>query len=530
MLSGEYVNDKQSVRRELNEFISLITNHEYISEGTAYEKLLSENFNNLDRSIVKCLELYSYLICVYDNKYEGESISSFFISHEDIYTSSMIGQLKYFAEFVQPICKIEYNLSYKDSLISDLFYMSKSLSGNNDIPGDIKTILIDKVSFLLFKLQHVKDNRTIVYYDSIRIEIRNEDFNSEKLEELKNKFNHLFNENELNNFIANNFSSLEYRLNNDSGNISVSDMITLTKCYQKLSGREDKIQKVIDLFQTTPVGTSRYDIYSYNVLKNYFYNSLFSEELKGNSIDLEDFFNDYHYILSIQRETDVKNFHPHLKALEYIKRRISEVINSEDFSSYDILFNQFAQVLNIFKNSIDWCSRRAFYAFQLSYNDSLITYDGGISVFYPSSFSRPLRYDKLREQLSEFERDYDIFCAQKELITERINISQIKTDVENAKKMIVETKKDSVKILGAFTTVVTFLFGSIDVFAKTKDFKETLLASLGLGMVLYLFCTIIYYFVATEEDYEQRPVRSHFIFWSMVLALFIIVIFFVSLK
>lgn len=530
MLSGEYVNDKQSVRKELNEFISLITNHEYISEGTAYEKLLSENFNNLDRSIVKCLELYSYLICVYDNKYEGESISSFFISHEDIYTSSMIGQLKYFAEFVQPICKIEYNLSYQDSLISDLFYMSKSLSGTNDIPGDIKTILIDKVSFLLFKLQHVKDNRTIVYYDSIRIEIKNEDFNSEKLEELKNKFNHLFNEDELNNFISNNFSSLEYRLNNDSRNISVSDMITLTKCYQKLSGREEKIQKVIDLFQTTPVGTSRYDIYSYNVLKNYFYNSLFSEELKGDSIELEDFFNDYHYILSIQKETDIKNFHPHLKALEYIKQRISEVIDSEDFSSYDNLFNQFAQVLRIFKNSIDWCSRRAFYAFQLSYNDSLITYDSGIPVFYPSSFSRPLRYDKLREQLSEFERDYDIFCAQKELITERINISQIKSDVENAKKMIVETKKDSVKILGAFTTVVTFLFGSIDVFAKTKDFKETLLASLGLGMVLYLFCTIIYYFVASEEDYKKRPARFHLMFWGMVGALLVIIYFYSNLK
>lgn len=280
MLSGEYVNNKQSVRQELNDFICLINEHEYISEGTDYEKLLSENFSALDRSIVKCLELYSYLICVYDNKYEGESISSFFISHEDIYTSSMIGQLRYFAEFVQPICKIEYNLSYQDSLISDLFYMSKSLSKVNDIPDDIKIILIDKVSFLLFKLQHVKDNKTIVYYDSIRIEIRNEDFNSEKLDELKNKFNHLFNEDELNNFISNNFSSLEYRLNNTPERISISDMITLTKCYQKLSGREDKIQKVIDLFQTIPVGTSRYDIYSYNVLKNYLHNSLFSEELK----------------------------------------------------------------------------------------------------------------------------------------------------------------------------------------------------------------------------------------------------------
>lgn len=530
MLSGEYVNDKLSIRRELNEFISLINNHEYISEGTDYEILLSGNFSNLDRSIVKCLELYSYLICVYDNKYEGESISSFFISHEDIYTSSMIGQLKYFAEFVQPICKIEYNLSYQDSLISDLFYMSKFLSRVNDIPDDIKTILIDKVSFLLFKLQHVKDNKTIVYYDSIRIEIKNEDFNSEKLDELKKKFNHLFNEDELNNFISNNFSSLEYRLNNAPESISISDMITLTKCYQKLSGRKDKIQKVIDLFQTMPVGTSRYDTYSYNVLKNYLYNSLFSEKLKDESIELEDFFSDYHYLLSIQRETDIRNFHPHLKALEYIKRKISEVIDSENFSSLDNLFDQFAQSLIILKKSIDWCSRRAFYAFQLSYNDSLITYDSGISVFYPSSFSRPLRYDKLKEQLSEFERDYNIFCAQKQLITERNNISTIKSELENAKKMIVETKKDSIKILGAFTTIVTFLFGSIDVFAKAKDFKETLLASLGLGMVLYLFCTIIYYFVASEEDYKQRPFRSHFIFWGMVLALLIIVIFFFNLK
>lgn len=434
MLSGEYVNNKQSVRQELNDFICLINEHEYISEGTDYEKLLSENFSALDRSIVKCLELYSYLICVYDNKYEGESISSFFISHEDIYTSSMIGQLRYFAEFVQPICKIEYNLSYQDSLISDLFYMSKSLSKVNDIPDDIKIILIDKVSFLLFKLQHVKDNKTIVYYDSIRIEIRNEDFNSEKLDELKNKFNHLFNEDELNNFISNNFSSLEYRLNNTPERISISDMITLTKCYQKLSGREDKIQKVIDLFQTIPVGTSRYDIYSYNVLKNYLHNSLFSEELKDDSIELEDFFSDYNYILSIQRETDIRNFHPHLKALEYIKRKISEAIDSENFSSYDDLFDQFSQIIKILKKSIDWCSRRAFYAFQLSYNDSLITYDSGISVFYPSSFSRPLRYDKLREQLSEFERDYDIFLRTKKIDNRKEEYINNKIRSGNCKK------------------------------------------------------------------------------------------------
>lgn len=116
------------------------------------------------------------------------------------------------------------------------------------------------------------------------------------------------------------------------------------------------------------------------------------------------------------------------------------------------------------------------------------------------------------------------------MITERRNISQIKSEVDNAKKMIADAKNDSVKILGVFTTIVTFLFGSIDVFAKTKDFKETLLASLGLGMVLYLFTTIIYYFVASEEDYKNKPIRFHLVFWVMVLAMLVIVIFYVNLK
>lgn len=84
--------------------------------------------------------------------------------------------------------------------------------------------------------------------------------------------------------------------------------------------------------------------------------------------------------------------------------------------------------------------------------------------------------------------------------------------------MIVETKKDSVKILGAFTTVVTFLFGSIDVFAKSKDFKETLMASLGVGTVLFLFCTLIYLFLLSEDDYKNKPVKFYSILFIALIS------------
>ena len=120
------------------------------------------------------------------------------------------------------------------------------------------------------------------------------------------------------------------------------------------------------------------------------------------------------------------------------------------------------------------------------YDYSLIKYEG-FSVFYPSSFSRPLRYKELRKELLQYERDYDVYKAQKMFISEKQNMMSIKAEVDKAKLMIDEAKKESVKILGVFSTVVTFLFGTIDVFAKSKGFKETLLTSLGVGVVLYFF-------------------------------------------
>lgn len=525
LLSGEYILNIQAIRDDIHLFSNLLTSHEYLSDGNQYKNMLSDCYELLDRSILKCLTLYNYIICLYENKYEEASISSFFVSNDELSTGRMIGHLRYFAQYVRPICKIEYNLSFKDSLIEDLFCMSKELSEVDDINPVIKKVLLDKVFFLLSKLLRVQEKSTIIYYDSIRYEIKNSELSSSVLKEFQEKFYQLYDKNNLLSFLNTNFSRLEQSLNQSSDSFTFPDMVLIMKCYQELSGRESGIENVLALFQKREIGSTRYDVYSYNVLKNYFYNSRFSNRLSSPTYSLDDFERDYSFIVDLQKETGINNFHPYKKSLSFLKHKISEQINSSAFSDYDRVFKLYSECIKKFKDSISWCSERDFYAFQFPYEDSLIQYES-FSVFYPSSFSRPLRYDELRKELLQYERDYDVYAAQKIFIEEKQNMMKIKADVENAKSMIDDAKKESVKILGVFSTVVTFLFGSIDVFSKTKDFKETLLTSLGVGIVLYFFCTLIYLLLLSGDDYKNKPVKFYSILFiamigAMILAAYL---------
>ena len=519
LLSGEYILNIQSIRDDIHSFSSLLTSHEYLSDGNQYKNMLSDFYELLDRSLLKCLTLYNYIICLYENKYEEASISSFFVSEDELPSGRMIGHLRYFAQYVRPICKIEYNLSFKDSLIEELFCMSKELSEINDINHVIKMALLDKVYFLLSKLLRVQEKSTIIYYDSIRYEIKNTELSSSTLKLFQEKFYQLYDKEELYSFLNSSFSRLEQSLNQSHETFNFVDMILIMKCYQELSGRENGMENVLTLFKKREIGETRYDVFSYNVLKNYLYNSRFSNRLSSSNYSLDDFEKDYNFIVDLQRETGINNFHPYKKSLSFLKARLTEQIDSGILSDYDRCFRLFSECIEKFKDSIDWCSERDFYAFQFPYDYSLIKYDG-FFVFYPSSFSRPLRYKELRKELLQYERDYDVYKAQKMFISEKQNMMSIKAEVDKAKLMIDEAKKESVKILGIFSTVVTFLFGTIDVFAKSKGFKETLLTSLGVGVVLYFFCTLLYLLLLSEKDYKEHPIKFYSIlFVSLIGAL-----------
>lgn len=528
ILSGEYVGNTNGIKDELKNFLPHLI-HNCLSRGSdSYNKFI-ENVEVFNRSFSKCINRYLDLIYLFENKYENASISSVFKSSVEIPDEDMYGAFSYFVRWVEPLCRLDYTLSFKEKSIDELFYIRQSIfenSGSGFLTDDIKEALLDKASFLLLKLQHVRNRMSVIYYDSCRHEIDTTMLRRPMMSTWETFFYALHKNEERMVYIDDNLEDLERKLGDHS--ITVPELIILMKYYQKSDNRSNDIDKIINHYDnfirlSTSIPLSSYNKYFLRLLKSYLHNSKLSYDLSHGKFSLSELNAFYIAIEGEQDSIKIKNFHPYEKILGYLSEHYLSKIDSIDSNDYAEALELYDKCLKSYSKSIEWGLNNDFYPFMLSFADSMISYSENLKVFYPSSFTRPLRYEKLRDELSDIVRNYDMYKTQKFFIDERKSIVDVKKEIENA-------KKESIKILGIFSTVVTFLFGTIDVFAKAKDFKETLLASLGLGMVLYLFCTIIYYFVASEEDYKKKPVRFHFIFWGMVGALLVLIYFYSNLK
>ena len=330
--------------------------------------------------------------------------------------------------------------------------------------------------------------------------------------EWETSFYALHNDEERQAYMNNNLVGLESSLNNQS--ITIPGLILLMKYYQKLTNRNNDIDKILNHYESNlrpSPEMSKYNIFSLQLLKLYLLNSKLSHQLSFSKVSISELNTFYRKIKEEQEPIKIKNFHPYEKILDYLSEHYLSKIDSIDSNEYAEALALYDKCLKSYSESIEWGLKNDFYPFLLPFADSMIVYSDNLKVFYPSSFTRPLRYEKLKDELSGIVRNYDMYKAQKFLIDERKSIVAVKKEIE-------DTKKESLKILGIFSTVVTFLFGTIDVFAKTKDFKETLLTSLGVGTVLFLFCTLIYLFLLSENDYKNKPVKFYSILFLALIS------------
>lgn len=523
ILSGEYVANTNGIKDELKDFLPHLI-HNCLSRGSnSYNKFI-ENVEIFNRSFSKCINRYLDLIYLFENKYENASISSVFKSSVEIPDENMYGAFVYFVQWVEPLCKLDYTLSFKEKSIDELFFIRQSIfenSGNGFLNVDIKEALLDKASYLLLKLQHVRNHRSVIYYDSCRHEIDATMLRRPMMSTWETFFYALHKDEVRIEYIDDNLEELERKLEDHS--ITVPELIILMKYYQKSDNRANDIDKIIIHYDNYIRLSGSIPIFSYNkyflrILKSYLHNSRLSYRLSHGKFFLSELNAFYSEIEGEQVSIKIKNFHPYEKILGYLSEHYLSKIDSIDSNDYAEALKLYDKCLKSYSKSIEWGLNNDFYPFMLSFADSMISYSDNLKVFYPSSFTRPLRYEKLRDELSDIVRNYDMYKAQKFLIDERKSIVDIKKEIDIA-------KKESIKILGVFSTVVTFLFGTIDVFAKTKGFKETLLTSLGVGIVLFLFCTLIYLFVLSEDDYRNKRIKFYSILFlalisSMVLGAF----------
>ena len=92
------------------------------------------------------------------------------------------------------------------------------------------------------------------------------------------------------------------------------------------------------------------------------------------------------------------------------------------------------------------------------------------------------------------------------LYEERVEIQQLKREMDSS-------KKSNIEILGAFTAVITFLFGCVNVFSNDNNSQLSIVDQIEhivcLGLILLLFVNAIYFLTIKKEkkliDYLQHP-------------------------
>ena len=195
-------------------------------------------------------------------------------------------------------------------------------------------------------------------------------------------------------------------------------------------------------------------------------------------------------------------------------------------SSEEVLMQKY-QALNDyiykFETAIHWCEEQHFYPVQLLYNECLKKDNSsGLIVFMPSSFSRPINYNKLEDDLKQYKSELGLIKGELNLQKERARIELLKNEID-------ASKKSNIEILGIFTTVITFLFGCVNIFSGTNNttlsLSEQVLRIMCLGLILLLFVSAIYLLTMRREkqfmDYLRHP---RFIFFGLSIIGYILIL------
>ena len=230
---------------------------------------------------------------------------------------------------------------------------------------------------------------------------------------------------------------------------------------------------------------SCFDNHALGTLRNFMYNCRLSYKTRQPSYDITQLTNDIAEVEMIQSETLVNNFYPYKKAVEYLIKIISQRIEARDLNfDYNNYIFKLESYLKKFDDNIEWCEAHKFYPIQLPFKECIVNIDGN-RLFIPSSITRPIDYKKLRQCREKFYNNLDFFKTSQIYIKDR-------QDTELLRKELKSTEKRYLEIGGVLIGVVTFLFGTINIFTQKECTPQEMYHSvLGLGIVLVLFAALI---------------------------------------
>lgn len=411
-------------------------------------------------------------------------------------------------DMVCEVCLMEYYFSYDDNYITKLLLKREKLEqGSKVYSGEIKQIIeacLMKVELLLSKSSCLSEQKEISYkfnFEPKTITL------SEPDKYPANDFRHLYLK-YLKPELLNESLILEWQNNSHKKDVAMWQLAFLMRYYTKITKSQEQIDNLISLSEHHHSDYLHKE--DHNLINdcadrsfiNYMYNSRFSFIL-GNSYGLtpQEIQDEIEKIEYVQHETFFYNYHPYLKAVEYLSEKIDDLLLEEAITSDLEAYNDLLQKCYLkLKENYMWCKHHQPYLLQLRYRFSTIKNENSdLELFCPSSFCRPLRFKKLKEKIEQLNLTVFMIDYQVRHIDEHRKLIQAKSKIDSMERKNIEH-------MGVFMTVTTFLVGLLSIFTggDKTSITDRMQYVFALGLILLSF-VCLGYFLVTERFKKSKP-------------------------
>lgn len=499
-LSGEYIVDRKTFDGVKGSFERYWQQEHLCPEISGEDKAifkikskLYRFYEELDNQIRALFDTYAHFVISIDEKLE-------YAQHEYLFKIGTPGlrdiwdfrYFMYLRNIFIPLCDIEHNLEFSDSIRTQIAVYKEHLEQlmETESYDSIKVVLqlaIYKATFLLKKLLQTSDSFDILINGDKKTLSR--ESLSDLPEELNKKFhtyeciheNRKYGDSEIE----------QYRIRINKGIEKFEDIACLMDYYCKNNGSIQQIDNLIRQFDKK-LSMLLHKKYHYNfdnhalcTLRNFLYNCRLSYKISQKSYSIDNLVNDMNEIEVIQSETLVNNFYPYKKALDFLSKEIRRNIEIRNLKfNYQKYIDLFEEYLSKFKQKIDWCEAHKFYPIQMPFKECRVRINGKLLIV-PSTITRPINYCKLKDIQLRFQSDLDFFKSSQIYFKDKSETESLKNEVRDIEKRYLE-------IGGVLIGLVTFLFGTIDIFTKTEGSMTQMFQSiLGLGLILVIFAVLL---------------------------------------
>lgn len=535
LLGGEYVTFKSSFDNAKNRFEQYWTQEHFCPKNNENEIVFSlknalyRQYEILD-NYLKIL-FYDYIAFIISINERIDYANHEYIFKAQSSPSLSLDNFQYFTilrEVIFPLCYSEQHLSLSNKNLKRITILLQELEHIKSDETDeecklIYTLAIYKATFILKKLLKKTDSFEVL------IDITKKKITRANLQsipsELEQLFSYFENIHEDQPYSESEMVDYQKKISNGSGSFLEMARLMHYYCSQTKSAHQidillDKFELKFNKLYNTKI-KHEFDKYALCTLRNFMYNCRLSYRIRQKKYTIKFLQEDINEIEGLQEETLVKNFYPYKKAIEFLINKLKKLIEERDVKfDYEENLLLLERYLKIFDENILWCSTHCFYPIQLMLKECVVNINGE-QLILPSSISRPVDYDKLRSEREKYRSDIDYIRNSLIYIKDKKDTNTIKEELNSIEKRYLE-------VGGILTGIITFLFGTINIFTQnTSNPHQLLLSTLNLGILLVIFATLL---IIVIENWKGNIQKIKVSICGIIFIIYTILLCFITLK